>query len=111
MIDANDETLIEINGFTAESGTYFSENGATVSFDSETGLFSYSTLPDFNGSDSFTYTGSGNADVRLVITGFGSGVFQGTIDDISVDLIPEPGVSALVGLAGLGLVLRRRRRA
>ena len=35
-------------------------------------------------ADSFTYTGSGNADVRLVITGFGSGVFQGTIDDISI---------------------------
>jgi hypothetical protein len=60
----------------------------------------------------FGYTGDGSGDI-LFRVGPGNpnqGRFQGTIDDLSLSTIPEPGVSALMGLAGLGLLMRRRRR-
>ena len=61
----------------------------------------------------FTYTGSGNGDVKIRITGLGSGVFNGSIDSISISdqVIPEPNslVLAALGLVGL-MAIRRRRR-
>jgi len=32
-----------------------------------------------------------------------------TVDDLSVDIVPEPSTGALLGLAGLALILRRRK--
>ena len=57
----------------------------------------------------FTYTGDGTGDVQIRITGLGGGVFNGSIDNISVDAVPEPTTTALLGLGGLALILRRRK--
>ena len=61
---------------------------------------------------SFTYTGSGIGDIRLRITGLGSGVFNGSIDTLSVSsaTIPEPGTALLMLLGLVGLASRRRKR-
>jgi|GEM_PF-2021109 len=95
--------LIDNNGAGSVIGT---TDFTAVDF---TSLASNLDLGLSNGN--FTYTGSGNGDVKIRITGLGTGVFNGSIDSISVDVIPEPSATALLGLAGLGLVLRRRRRA
>jgi MYXO-CTERM domain-containing protein len=59
---------------------------------------------------SFTNTGvlGDSLSIGSGLTGGGAfeGRFQGQIDNVSV--IPEP-ASALLGLTGLGLLLRRRR--
>ena len=64
---------------------------------------------------SFSYTGDGSGDIlfRIGPGNANQGRFQGTIDDLSLTVIPEPSAAALVGLAGLaglGLMLRRRRQ-
>jgi len=61
-------------------------------------------------SGTLAYVGDGTGDVRLRI---GPAVgnqdrFEGEIDNISVDLIPEPSV-ALLGAVGALLLLRQRR--
>ena len=62
---------------------------------------------------SFNYTGDGTGDIAFRITGVNDTVsrFQGTIDDLSLTSVPEPSSTALFGLAGIGLVLRRKRSA
>lgn len=59
-----------------------------------------------------TYTGDGSGDIlfRVGPVNAGQGRFQGTIDDLELSVVPEPS-AALLGLAGFGLLLRRRRRA
>ncbi|MCF7730783.1 MAG: PEP-CTERM sorting domain-containing protein [Akkermansiaceae bacterium] len=61
------------------------------------------------------YVGDGTGDVRLRIGPaagtLNQGRFAGEIDNLSVNLIPEPSSAALLGLGGLALVLRRRRSA
>ena len=61
-------------------------------------------------SGTLAYVGDGTGDVRLRIgPAVGNqGRFEGEIDNISVDLIPEPSV-ALLGAVGALLLLRRRR--
>ena len=60
-----------------------------------------------------TYTGDGSGDIlfRVGPVNAGAGRFQGTIDDLALTVVPEPSSAALFGLAGLGLVLRRRHKA
>lgn len=58
------------------------------------------------------YVGDGTGVVRLRIGPDGplnSGNFEGEIDNISVDSVPEPTTTALLGLGGLALILRRRK--
>lgn len=58
------------------------------------------------------YVGDGTGVVRLRIGPDGplnSGNFEGEIDNISVDAVPEPTTTALLGLGGLALILRRRK--
>ena len=93
--------VVDNNGAGAVIGTH---TFTDVDFDTNAGLLDLGLS-----ADSFTYTGSGNADVKLVITGLGSGVFQATIDDISISPVPEPTTTALLGLGGLALILRRRK--
>ncbi len=60
------------------------------------------------------YVGDGTGDVRLKIGpaagSFRQGRFAGEIDNLSVaNVIPEPSSTALFGLSGLALLLRRKR--
>ena len=59
------------------------------------------------------YVGDGTGVVRLRIGPdagtFGQGRFASEIDNISVDVVPEPTTTALLGLGGLALILRRRK--
>jgi hypothetical protein len=59
------------------------------------------------------YVGDGTGVVRLRIGPdggtFNQGRFAGEIDNISVDAVPEPTTTALLGLGGLALILRRRK--
>ncbi|MGA0899267.1 MAG: hypothetical protein ACO3SO_02545 [Luteolibacter sp.] len=59
---------------------------------------------------SFNYTGDGSGDIRFRVSGInaGGGRFQGTIDDLSLTIIPEPSVALLGGLSTF-MLLRRRR--
>ena len=59
----------------------------------------------------FNYVGDGSGDIlfRIGPSNPNQGRFGGTIDDLSLNRIPEPSATALLGLAGLGLILRRRR--
>ena len=45
-------------------------------------------------SGSFNYTGTGNGNVKIRITGLGSGVFNGSIDEISVSPSGGPGITS-----------------
>jgi len=61
----------------------------------------------------FGYTGDGSGDIlfRIGPGNAGQGRFQGTIDDLSLSVIPEPSSFVLCGLGGLALMLRRKRSA
>ena len=62
-----------------------------------------------------TYTGDGSGDIlfRIGPLNANQGRFQGTIDDLSLTVIPEPSTFALASLAlvGLGPIGRRRKHA
>ncbi|HCC20321.1 MAG TPA: hypothetical protein DEP88_03605 [Verrucomicrobiales bacterium] len=89
-----DNTVLASNTFTPGAwgaGNYNLDGGLT------------GTLP---------YVGDGTGVVRLRIGPDGplnSGNFEGQIDNISVDAVPEPTTTALLGLGGLALILRRRK--
>jgi hypothetical protein len=59
----------------------------------------------------FNYSGDGSGDIlfRVGPVNAGQGRFQGTIDDLSLSAVPEPTTTALLGLGGLALILRRRK--
>ena len=56
------------------------------------------------------YVGDGTGVVRLRIgQAVNTSRFTGSIDNISVSAVPEPTTTALLGLGGLALILRRRK--
>ncbi|BDS07071.1 hypothetical protein NT6N_21110 [Oceaniferula spumae] len=101
--------------------------GNTVVFDGFTSVFQF----DNNGANNFNYSGSGGGTAGThVSTGSGTFTFptllQGDLTIEAVDdgtnnnfriqeaglqfsVVPEPSTTALLGLGGLAMVLRRRR--
>lgn len=81
-------------GVTTGTGT-----GASISDslnnDSEVGLFSATTTA--SGELTLTYTVGGNSNQ------------VGALNFMSITAVPEPSSTALLGLSGLALILRRRR--
>ncbi len=68
---------------------------------------STATAADFNNSIiSFTPDGSGNATVLL--TSASTSQFL-TLSGVQLESVPEPSASALLGLGGVALILRRRK--
>ena len=63
-----------------------------------------------NGQDYFGFTGSGFDGITIVVAGSGTAVID-NVELGALATVPEPGSSGLViaGLAGLGLLGRRRR--
>ena len=131
-IGANDSgTAYEVNfdyGTAVYAGTHMSQaTGATDGLVVEVlradnsvlatgtympGAWSYPTNVNLSaglqGTLSYTGDGSGNVKIRVRSLVPGSSHFGGEIDNVSV--VPEPATLALLGLAGLGLVLGRKRR-
>ncbi len=105
---AGDELLVEVlrgDNSVLASGTFAPGewvDGTTGNWNLQAGL--QGTLP---------YVGDGTGDVRVRIGPsagtLNQGRFAGEIDNLSVDLIPEPSSSVLFGLGGLALILRRKR--
>ena len=76
-----------------------------------TAMIKTSTV-DFYVDDSWVYTSNRTAGTPFDSLAIGAGVssrVQVWFDDLKVEAIPEPATMTLIGLAGVALVLRRRR--
>lgn len=73
----------------------------------ETATFSFDNGNDGSFEETFTHTYAGldGTNSRLFVGG-GNGL---VVSDVSVAVVPEPASTALLGLGGLALLLRRRR--
>jgi hypothetical protein len=115
--DANSVTTAL--GGTAPTNASF-QDGFTVTvglFDDDTWTVSSTGLStNLNGSGSLTTTGAGMLNYNAIATNLTpyvslQGEVNGTInvDRIAINTVPEPSSTALLGLGGLALILRRRR--
>jgi hypothetical protein len=84
-------------------------NGTNWTFDSVTGTITTGDVP--YSSTAYDFTGAGLANITSgtsITIGFAGGNGGTGIESFTVSPIPEPGSVALIGLAGLSLLLRRR---
>jgi hypothetical protein len=94
------------NGGNGESGDAYTVNGDLYSFD---------TLGDFSGAGSTNYAVSPSNSLELegvsfgTVNGGGSYRWQDMDFQFSATAVPEPSSTALLGLGGLALMLRRKR--
>ncbi|MDG1358552.1 MAG: PEP-CTERM sorting domain-containing protein [Akkermansiaceae bacterium] len=94
-------------GVTAQIQTVGGTVLATENFDAVTGT----TFSDIaNRSVTFSTSGGGEVgqEIRLLFTSTTPSNLQVGIDNISLS-VPEPSTTALLGLGGLALILRRRK--
>ena len=82
------------------------DNTFSAAFDSGSGLTQLNTT---GGAEKqiFAVGDTGNGDLFIGVETFDPGVR--TFDNLTVTAIPEPSSTALLGLSGLGLILRRRK--
>lgn len=81
--------------------TTFADSDATISANGSSAM-------TFRSIDLAAETG-GAADVKIRFIG-GAGTTNGIlIDDVTIASVPEPSSTALIGLGGLALILRRRK--
>ena len=96
-------------GVTAQIQTVGGTVLATENFDAVTGT----TFSDIaNRSVTFSTSGGGEVgqEIRLLFTSTTPSNLQVGIDNISLSIaVPEPSTTALLGLGGLALILRRRK--
>lgn len=94
------------NNYSLSVGTQYS---ATFAWTAATGTFEFDLGRAAGTSDVMSFTGySFNSDE--VHFGFGTSDVTGNFDNISLTgTIPEPSSTALIGLGGLALILRRRK--
>lgn len=114
--DANSSLLVEyqidglgfFNLFAIESsGGTNTEPAEDTNFD---GVGNGSAITDTFTQFTKSIAGTGSTlDLRLTITGLDAGDEDIAFDNISVTGVPEPSSAALLGLAGLAVMLRRRR--
>ena len=85
-------------------------NGSNWTFNSVTGTITTGDVP--YSSTAYDFTASGLADITSgtsITIGFAGGNGGTGLESFTVSPIPEPGAVALIGLAAMPLLIRRRR--